>query len=282
MHSRKLRAYLDLTRPINVVITLLSIPVASMLAGARMMQWREMVLAALTGGLVAAGANSINDYFDVEIDRTNKPTRPIPRGDVSRQEAWTEWLVLSSVAITVNLFLPTSALAIVVVAVVLLYWYSARLKRTIVAGNLVVGLMTGMAFVYGAIVAGNVSRALMPAAFAFLVNVAREIVKDVEDIEGDTKEGAYTLPVRHGIQPALWLASITLIVLITSTLLAYQLKLYTTVYLYVVLVVDIFLLGAIVGMWKDQTPSGMHRISIILKVCMGGGLLAIVLGTPWG
>jgi geranylgeranylglycerol-phosphate geranylgeranyltransferase len=279
MLSKKLKAYFELTRPINMVITMLSIPVASILAGGTLAQWVEMSLAAITGGLVAAGANSINDYFDVEIDRTNKPSRPIPRGDVTKREAWVEWIVLSSLAIIVNCFLSLDALGIVVFAVVLLYWYSARFKRTLVAGNLVVGVMTGMAFVYGAIVVGDLSRAFMPATFAFLVNVAREIVKDIEDIEGDKKEGALTLPVKYGVKPALWLASTTIVVLVVTTLAAYQLNLYSVVYLYLVLVVDFLLLGAMVWMWKDQTSPAMNRISNVLKVCMGVGLVALFLGS---
>ncbi len=92
---------------------------------------------------------------------------------------------------------------IVIFAVVLLYYYSARLKRTIIAGNVVVGFMTGMAFIYGGTTVGHVERALIPAIFAFLINFARELVKDVEDIEGDKKEQAVTLPVKYGIRPAL-------------------------------------------------------------------------------
>jgi len=279
MLSRKLKAYVDLTRPVNVAITFLSIPAASVLAGAHVGQWMEIAIAGLTGGLVAAAANSINDYFDVEIDRINKPARPIPRGDATKKDAWFEWLFLSIVAVVLNFWLNEYALAIVLFAVGILYWYSASLKRMMIVGNLVVGLMTGMAFIYGAIVIGNMRRAAMPAIFAFLINVVREVIKDVEDIEGDRKGNALTLPVRYGIGPALWFASGAIALLIAATIAAYQLGLYTVLFLYPVLVVDLLLLAVMIGMWKDQKPLTMNRLSNVLKVCMVLGLLAIFLGS---
>ncbi len=280
MLSRKLRAYIDLTRPVNVAITLLSIPAASILAGATTRQWLEVGIAALTGGFVAAAANSINDYFDVEIDKINKPTRPIPRGDATKQEARLEWFVLSIVAVVLNFFLNIYALGIVLFAVVILYWYSALFKRTIIIGNLVVALMTGMAFIYGAVVVGNLKRAIMPATFAFLINIVREVIKDIEDMEGDRRGKAITLPVRYGTAPALWLASVAIVLLIATTIAAYEFKVYTILYVYPVLFVDILLLAVMILMWKDQTPSTMNRLSNGLKVCMVVGLLAIFLGSP--
>lgn len=279
MSSRKWRAYVDLTRPLNVGITLLSIPAASVLAGATASQWLQVLLAALTGGLVAAGANSINDYFDVEIDKINKPCRPIPRGDATRREAWVLWLLLSSVAFVLNAFLPVAALVIVVLSIILLYWYSAFFKRTVMMGNLVVGLMTGMAFIYGAIVVGRLDRAYMPALFAFLINVVREIVKDIEDIEGDRQEQAATLPVKYGVRPAVWLSSALLVILVLTTIAAYGLKLYSTVYLVLVSVVDVILVAVIVLQWRDQSVATMSRLSNALKICMLLGLLAIYFGS---
>lgn len=279
MLSKKIKAYIDLARPVNVVITLLSIPVASILAGAQVGQWLPVLLAAVTGGFVAAGANAINDYFDVEIDKTNRPSRPIPRGDATKGEAWTEWLLLSFVAIVLNLFLNLAALAIVVFAVFILYWYSALFKRTIVIGNVVVAVMTGMAFIYGAVVVGNFSRAIMPALFAFLINIVREVIKDIEDIEGDRKDNANTLPVKYGPRPALWVATVSIVILIATTIGAYWLEIYTIYFLYPVLAVDILLTGVLIWMWKDQSPSMMNRLSNGLKLCMVVGLIAIYLGS---
>jgi geranylgeranylglycerol-phosphate geranylgeranyltransferase len=139
--------------------------------------------------------------------------------------------------------------------------------------------MTGMAFVYGAVVVGNFVKALVPAIFAFLANVAREVIKDIEDVEGDKKEGAVTLPVRYGERPALWITTATIVLLILATLAAFQLGFYTVVYLSIVLVVDALLAIVMAWMWIDLTPPNMNRMSNILKICMVIGLLAIFFGS---
>ena len=277
--TRKLLAYLELSRPVNVAITFCSIPAASILAGARSPDWVQVVLAAATGGLVAAGANAINDFFDLEIDTINRPNRPLPRGALSRGDARAFWLITSLIAIGLNFFLNIKALGIVVFAVSVLYYYSAALKRTVFAGNLVVGVLTGMAFIYGAVAVGRFERSLMPAAFAFLVNVGRELIKDVEDLEGDRRESAATLPVKYGVKPAQILTTVILSALVATTILAYILQLYNLWYLYLVLVIDVALVFVIGSMWKDSSPVNLGRLSSILKFTMVIGLIAIFVGS---
>ena len=85
--SVSLLPYLLLTRPVNVIIGGLSIFIGALVTGT-IQPLNKVLLACLSGGLVAAGANTINDYFDVEIDRHNKPYRPLPAGKVSLKSAF--------------------------------------------------------------------------------------------------------------------------------------------------------------------------------------------------
>ncbi len=279
MNSKKIRSFIRLGRPVNVLITLLSIPVACWIAGASSRQLFDIVAAALTGALVTAGANAINDFFDIEIDRINRPERPLPHGDLSRKEARTMWIATSSAALVLNVMINPAALAIAIAAIVLLYVYSAQLKVTILAGNIVVALMTGMAFIYGGAVAGHPDRAAIPALFAFLVNLARELIKDVEDVEGDRAERASTLPVKYGPRSALAVATLALVLLIGCTLLAASFHFYEPAFLYIVLVADLLMLLAILMIWREISPRQMRRASNILKLSMGVGLLSIIAGS---
>jgi geranylgeranylglycerol-phosphate geranylgeranyltransferase len=279
MNFRKARSFVRLGRPVNVFITLLSIPVACWIAGGTSGQLLDIVAAALTGALVTAGANAINDFFDVEIDRINRPERPLPHGDLMPEEARAMWFVTSAAAVALNLLINPAALAIAIAAIVLLYVYSARLKGTILAGNIVVGFMTGMAFVYGGAVVGHPGRATLPALFAFLINLARELVKDVEDIEGDRAKLAATLPVKYGPKSALAVATLSLVLLIGCTLAAAFFSLYHPAFLYIVLVADLLMFGTILMMWRDSSPIQMRRASNTLKLSMGIGLLSIVAGS---
>ena len=279
MNSKKLIAYFQLSRPVNVFITFISILVACWIAGGTTSSLLLVLLAGITGALVAAGANAINDVFDIDIDRINRPDRPLPRGTLVPQDARKMWLVVSIAAFGINLFLNSAALLIVVLSVILLYFYSARLKRTVLIGNLVIGLMTGIAFIYGGVVVGGIKHAIIPAIFAFLVNLARELLKDVEDMEGDRIENAFTLPVKYGVSPSLIMATVSLLVLVGTTIAAASFALYHSAFLYIVLVADFLMCISIILMWRDHSSTTMKLISTILKISMIVGLISIIAGS---
>jgi geranylgeranylglycerol-phosphate geranylgeranyltransferase len=279
MNSNTRSAYVQLSRPVNVFITFVSIPVACWIAGGTASSWPIILLAGITGALITAGANAINDACDIDIDRINRPDRPLPRGSLTVHDARRMWLIVSSAALGINLFLNSAALLIAVFAVALLYFYSVRLKRTVLIGNLVIGLMTGMAFIYGGVVVGRIEHAVVPAIFAFLVNLARELLKDVEDMEGDRREHAVTLPVQYGFVPALVLASISLLLLIGATIAASILAVYNSMFFFIVLVADCLICVSIILMWRDHSSSSMRSVSTILKIIMMIGLVSIIAGS---
>ena len=280
MNFKKLAAYVQLCRPVNVLITVVSIPVACWIAGGSVFSWITMLLAGMTGACVAAGANAINDAFDIEIDRINRPDRPLPRGALTRQDAWRMWFVLSLAAAAINAFFYVTALLIVLLSIAMLYVYSARLKRTVLIGNILIGAMTGMAFIYGGAVVGRIDRALMPALFAFLVNLARELLKDVEDMEGDRKEHAMTLPIRYGVRLALVVATATILVLIGTTIAVGVAALYRPAFFYMVIVADCLMGSSIFLMWLNHSSANnISRASTVLKGSMVIGLLSIIVGS---
>jgi geranylgeranylglycerol-phosphate geranylgeranyltransferase len=279
MNSDRLRGLIQLSRPVNVAITLAVIPSAVVLIGGKGISMVEALFAGLTGALVTAGANAINDFFDLEIDRINRPDRPLPRGVITKRNAVMMWLLTSLAAIFLNLVLPLAALIVVVLSIILLFIYSAALKRTVLAGNIVVAGMTGMAFLYAAIVAERPLRGLMPAGFAFLANFSREIIKDIEDMEGDRQLGAVTLPIVYGVRTSLLVVSISLWSLIALTILAYAAGMYSRSFLIIVSLVDAALAYTALNIWNAPTQDAMRAHSVRLKLCMVGGLAAIIAGS---
>lgn len=279
MNFKNLSASVELLRPFNVVVMMLVIAAAVVLASEPSPDWSVVVLAAVAGGCIGGAANTINDYFDIEIDRINKPSRPLARRALSPEWAFLQWLILSLVGISLNLFLHSLALWIAGAAAVTLYVYSARLKKTMLWGNLAVALMTALAFVYGAVVAGNPEQGFAPALFAFLINFGREIVKDVEDMAGDMGDNARTFPVRFGVRKSLTLATFTLLLLVAATLLVYQSGAYDRTYLSLVAVVDGAVGFSIVSMWRSASPRNLGRVSLLLKMSMVVGLAALYFGT---
>ena len=279
MSSSRLTASLRLVRPFNVVVMMLVIGATVVLASAGQPDAGIVVLAALVGAFVGGGANTINDYYYVEIDRINKPRRPLPSGELSPDWAFLQWLLLSLVGVSLNLFLPSLAFWIALGAVGVLFLYSAKLKKTLLWGNLTVAVMTAMALVYGAVVAGNPAQAIVPALFAFLINLGREVVKDVEDLPGDLGGNARTFPARFGVKRSLVLATAILILLVVATYVVYREGMYGWLYVVLVAVVDAAVLWSISAMWKDSGPGNLGRVSLVLKFSMVIGLAAIYLGS---
>jgi len=162
--------------------------------------WVAVLLAAVSTSLVTAGGNVLNDVLDVEGDRTNHPGRPLVTGEISVPTARGMGAGLfvggGLVVIPVILLEPWVGV-LLVLAIGALVGYEFLLKRRGFIGNLTVGFLTGMVFVYGGAAAGDPLVLLPFAAMAFLATLSREVIKDMEDVAGDV--GRTTLPKTLGM-----------------------------------------------------------------------------------
>ena len=161
---------------------------------------------------------------------------------------------------------------------VLVFWCTSNC--TALLGNiLAAGIIAWMIFLYSGVAVGNVKRSIVPALFAFLSNFGRELIKDVEDVDGDRAANANTLPVRYGLAPARWLFAGSMLILILTTVAAIVLHLYNLYFTAFVMPVDVCVLIVTVAMWHSSSSQTMHRISALLKICMVMGLLGIFFGS---
>jgi len=238
-----------------------------------------LCLAALSAALVAAGGNAVNDAFDAEIDSLNRPARPIPSGRAGVVEAYLSGSALMAVGIGLGFALGWRLGCVAAAVSGLLWGYSSRLKRVILAGNAVVALCGGAAFIYGALAVHNPVPGAIPALFAFLIHLGREIVKDVEDLSGDRARGARTLPIAVGSRKALKIAAAALLLLAILTPLPHNLGIFGTGYLIIVLITVVIPILVMVNyLWRGLDHRGLGRTSLSLKLIMIGGLIALYVG----
>lgn len=278
VYVSKPKAYLELIRPVNVLIAFAAIFVGAFITGT-IHPLARVTLACISGALVAAGGNSINDFYDVDIDRINKPRRPLPSGQVAAEEALLFSLILLSSGVILGFLIGPKAFLIALFCALLLVSYSARLKRMPLWGNLAVSTATGLAFIYGGLAVGRFQAALIPAGFAFLFHLGREIIKDIEDFEGDVGVNTKTIPICWGVRWALGITTGVFLCLIALTLFPFFFRIYRLAYLVVVVLgVDLVLVYVIFSMWANSRPANLARLSTILKADMVVGLLAICLG----
>jgi geranylgeranylglycerol-phosphate geranylgeranyltransferase len=274
-----IKHYITLIRPVNFIITAASIYVSCLLAGGTQEQFLVMFFASLGGACIGAGGMVINDYFDIEIDKINKPHRPLASGAIAPYDALMFYGGISGIGLIMSAYSTRTALIIAFVAVPVIFLYSQRFKSTPLIGNLLVGTLTGVAFIYGGAAVENISRAIMPAVFAFLINVGREIIKDMEDVEGDSKNNANTYPVQYGMKKAGMLATGFLAAVILSTIVPFVIGMYGIAYFVTVTAgVNAVIVGVVYSLWKDQSSKNLNVLSNILKWDMLVGLFAIYIG----
>ena len=201
------RGFLELIRPVNAVAAgVLTFTGALVAAGVSAP--RPAAIAVVATGLATGGGNAINDYFDREIDAINRPDRPIPRGAVSPRSALAFSVLLFAVAVALTLLLPLLAIGIALVNLVALVAYTEVIKGRPGVGNALVAALTGSTFLYGgAAVDGDLAPVVVLFALAASATMAREVLKDVEDVAGDREEGLRTLPIVLGERRALVVAA---------------------------------------------------------------------------
>jgi geranylgeranylglycerol-phosphate geranylgeranyltransferase len=272
------RGLLELTRPGNALAAGLLTFVGAFVAGGVLeptIGGAAVWVAAVLATVLAVGAGmAINDYFDREIDRVNRPDRPIPRGAVSPREALAFSLVLFGGAVLLALTLPVPAIGIAVVNLLALVAYTEFFKGLPGLGNALVGYLTGSTFLFGgAAVGGRLESVFVLFALASLATFAREVVKDVEDVAGDREEGLRTLPIAYGERRSLELAAVVLALAVLASPAPYLLGTFGLPYLLIVLPADAGMLYAAYESFDDPSAGQSH-----LKAGTYVAALAFVVG----
>ncbi|MCH8034016.1 MAG: geranylgeranylglycerol-phosphate geranylgeranyltransferase [Bacteroidetes bacterium] len=239
----------------------------------------KILLAALSAALTAGAGNIINDIYDKEADKINHPERPLVKGIITTRKSWIEYFFLTLLAVAVSSFINQTALSIVILSSVLLYLYSARLKKIPLLGNITVAYLTGLAFIFGGISVNNVRGAFIPAIFAFFINFIRELIKDMEDIEGDTKVGLLTFSMRFGMKASILFITFLTITLIAFTFYPFIKNIYSIeFFVLAMLIVNPILVYFLKLLYEKDVTKNLNKLSNMLKLDMLIGLLAIYLG----
>ncbi len=229
----------------------------------------------LSMGVVAAftaAGNSLNDYFDREVDKIAHPERPIPSGRVAAKVARDVSWVLFAIALALSVFVGSVSLAIVVVSIAIMVSYEWFLKSEGLVGNIAISWLTGALFLFGGAAVGRLELAWILAALAFLATFGREIVKDIQDIEGD-RGHRRTLPMRIGVRDAGVVGSLGFVGAVALSPLPYLLDLLSIWYVPAVVAADgIFIYCALIHF---RGPEMGQRIA---KYGMLVALLAFFLG----
>lgn len=247
---------------------------------------------------IAAAGNIINDIYDVETDLVNRPAKVIIGKKISEKTAYTLFIILNVIGVLIGFYLShlvgrSGFFAIFVIISAMLYIYASYLKQMVLLGNIVISILVGLSILIvgvfelmPAITDQNQTTQLTffkilfdYALFAFLINLVREMIKDLEDIDGDYKSGMNTLPIAIGRERASKLAfGVSLLPLfgsmyyVATYLLNYEL--FIGYFIVLIVVPLIYIAGK---SYHAKTKKHFHHISNMLKLVMLFGMLSLLL-----
>lgn len=273
---KKVKAYVNLARIGNVFITFLGVESAGILSGINILHSLKLFYAALSASLITMGGNAINDFYDVEIDKINRPNRPIPSGNLTGNEAKTFYFVTTFVGILLSTLINPRTFVIAIIAVMIIFFYSYRLKGIILLGNISVAFMTALTFIYGGASVQNLKNVYPASMFAFLANLIREVIKDAEDVSGDQSIGIVTVATRYGPSISSLVATILSIILFVLVLIVYVTGLSTIQFLLVSALTVLPLI--IYSIYLMQSQKDFSQASYAYKMIMIFGLIALLIG----
>ncbi len=273
----KLRAWISLVRIGNSLIVGFAALVGYRVCGGNLLDLRAWLMF-IAATIIGAGTYAINDYFDREIDAINKPWRPIPSGLIPARTAYVASISMLCIGTAISLAVTPLSFAIATLASVLAYAYSWKLKKLLIVGNLTVSFSAALSIVYGGAATPNPEPALVPALYAFLINLGREFLKGIEDVEGDRAYGVETLATRFGTRVAYVASLIVLAVLIAISPLPFIMLGYSVLYLTVaILGVDVPSIAALL-VARSLDPEKAWKATRIMKIPLFLGLVAFFLG----
>ena len=208
--------YIALTRPGNAILTAIAVIAGAFIAaGPEIIEFQtEIAICCVSAMMLVGGGNALNDYNDRESDKENHPNRPIPSGEISAETALNYSHILLGSGLVILWFTLANWLVflIALIGVLTLIAYENGLKAAGIAGNIAVGFMSGAVFLYAGMAVDNPGPTIWMFGLAFLATISREIIKDIQDLEGDRDRK--TLPSRIGIDYSLNIAIMILVIAI--------------------------------------------------------------------
>jgi 4-hydroxybenzoate polyprenyltransferase len=260
----------------------------------------EFVLLIIATVCIAAAGYIINNIVDQETDTISKPEKVIVGKHISEKAAYNYYLAFNIVGVILGFFVANiifkeSFAAIFIVVSFVLYLYATQFKQSLLAGNFLVSflvafsiILVGVFDLYPVITPDNrqflnvlFQIILDYALFAFLLTFIREVVKDIEDYEGDLKTGMNTLPIVIGkekTQKIIFGLSFIPLFALLYYLNANFTNLEYVIYYTLGLVVAP-MLYFIVKLWQAKTQKDFNHLSTVLKFIMITGILSIIVIT---
>lgn len=208
---------LSMIRPLNVVISITSVCISAFILNKLNFNYDLIHTIVVVAGFTAI-SNLINDIFDIKTDKINRPEKPLPSKKILPTTTFFITIIILIISLFALIHLNINSIQFVFFIILpIIITYTPIFKSIPFLGNLLIGLSLGSVFLFTEIsLTGQIKFLLTPALLALHLTVLRELMKDIEDHEGDCSTGIITFPVCFGIQH-----SINLYLILSLILLAW-------------------------------------------------------------
>jgi 4-hydroxybenzoate polyprenyltransferase len=298
-------SFLRLIRVPNILILILSLVLIQYFLVIPVLSWNDLGQSVdsisfwcvtVSAAFMMAGGFIVNDLNDLEIDAINKPGRNLINTVYSKNTALNIYIALTLTGILIGLYGGWrihyfGMMSITPVPAVLLWFYANTFKRMPFAGNFVVAFLCGGILLLPLLFNLSTFKAEgLPvivcsyAGFAFVLTLAREVVKDIEDIEGDTQRNCRTMPIVAGVKFSKFFTAILVAVVLVfiawfqwqqvQSETFYKSEIYS--FSYLTLLVQLPLIAFLILFFNATQKEQFHRAGNILKLVMVTGLLTIL------
>lgn len=273
---RKLSAWFSLIRVGNAIALGYAATIGYFLGLPSNIDLPTITMLFVAAFLIGSGSNAINDYYDKHIDSINKPWRPIPLGLISPTTAYLASIVFFTAGILISFFVSFLNGITALIASTLSYFYSKNLKKIYLVGNIIVAFLTSLSIIYGGLASSITIHVCMASLYAFLLNIGREFLKGIEDVEGDRKYGIKTLAIVLGVRKTIMISTIVFIILIALSIVPFFAPslAYSIIYLIITIIgVDIVILIALLKA-SSLNPKDVLKSTKLLKISVFCGISA--------
>jgi len=246
----------------------------------------NLVLGIITYYFIAGSGMIINDIYDIEIDKINRPDRPIPSGAVSLKQAKILFILTFGIGVMISiihyLIFDLSGLNVILAVFFgLIGWlYAAWGKKQGFIGNIIVGISFSIGLIYGAVLNTLIIPAYIYYFFltAFFLLLSREIVKGCEDIEGDKEEGVKTLAIKLGTKKAIRFSLLFEVLAIIFFILPLFTEIINPLLFLIFLIFGLIVVvtAIVLSLSKNLGQENFKKISLLLKLGALLGLIAFI------
>lgn len=233
----------------------ISVVVGEFVAISSLPSLNDLIFGFMIGFFISTSVLILNDYFDIETDRINRPKRPLPSGIIKPSAAIILWILTSIIGFVVAFQISHIALFVVILFWIIGFLYNWKFKRMGLFGNLMVSSSVAITFIFGGIIVGNPWNVIVWsfAFIAFFIDLGEEIASDALDMIGDEKINSKSIAINMGMDNAIKISSVLFGIVVFITFVPIFLGFLEWYYLVTILIINIIIIYSTFKLFKIRS-----------------------------